>query len=117
MRLCVVLFRPLVVVWRVLRQRNKENRVNSILDRVRDCRQREELQRLLGRPLYGVTGEVSGAADPPDLIECYETEGCCVDLWFKNDRLVDVSGFVKPTVWDVALAGYRRRDVTTWPHR
>ena len=111
MRLCVVLFRPLVVLWRMFRQHNLETRVNSMLDEVRNCREREDLERLLGRPLYAVSGEAAHVPNHPDLIECYETEGCCVDLWFKNDRLVDVSGFVKPSLWDVALTGCRRSDV------
>ena len=46
-----------------------------------------------------------GTQQVPDLIECYESEGCCIDLWFKEDRLVNVSGFVKPTAWDYVLAG------------
>ncbi len=82
-----------------------EARVNAILDEIAHCRNREELERLLGPPRYAVSGEACGPlrTDAADLIECYETGGCCIDLWFKNDRLVDVSGFVKPTVWDSVL--------------
>ncbi len=102
-RLCVVLFRPIVILWIMLRQRTMESRVNAKLDKVGNCRQRGELEQLLGKPAYVVSGEAAGAANPPDLIECYESEGCCIDLWFKNDRLVDTSGFVKPTLWDMVL--------------
>lgn len=110
-RLCVLLFRPIVCLWLVYRQRKMVARVNAKLDLLESCRGREQLEELLGRPLYAVDGNRCGAVlrhgthQSPDLIECYESDGCCIDLWFKHDRLVDVSGFVKPTVWDAALAG------------
>ena len=110
-RLCVVVFRPIVCLWVVIRQRRKAALVNAKLDQLARCRGREELEQLLGRPVYAVDGESCGAVlgdgteEIPDLIECYESDGCCIDLWFKDDRLVDVSGFVKPTVWDFVLAG------------
>ena len=110
-RLCVVLLRPIIMLWLMLRQRIMETRVNSKLDEVSNCREREQLQQLLGKPLYAVSGEACHAPNHPDLIECYESEGCCIDLWFKNDRLIDVSGFVKPTKWDIALTrnlGYHK---------
>ncbi len=82
-----------------------EARVNEIIDEISSCRSRGEVEQLLGAPLYAVGGEACGSdsAETPDRIECYETGGCCCDLWFKDDRLIDVSGFVKPTVWDSAL--------------
>ncbi len=110
-RLCVLVFRPIVCLWLIFRQRRMEALVNAKLDAMETCRGREELQQVIGEPVYAVSGETCGAVlgdgtqQPPDLIECYESEGCCIDLWFKNDRLVNVSGFVKPTVWDYVLAG------------
>ena len=110
-RLCVLLFRPFVCPWLLLRQRKLEALVNAKLDEMERCRGREELQQVIGEPVYAVSGESCGAVlddgteESPDLIECYESDGCCIDLWFKDDRLVNVSGFVKPTVWDVALTG------------
>ncbi len=101
------LFRPIVIIWRVFSQKTLESRVNEKLDELKTCRKREDLQRLLGEPRYVVDGAVCGTEDRPDLIECYESEGCCIDLWFKDNRLVNTSGFVKPTLWDVALAGRR----------
>ncbi len=110
-RLCVVVFRPMVCLWLAIRQRKKVALVNAKLDELARCRGREELEQLLGRPVYAVDGKSCGALleggtqETPDLIECYESEGCCIDLWFKDDQLVDVSGFVKPTAWDFVLAG------------
>lgn len=105
--MCVLMFHPIVCIWFVFRQRKMEALVNLKLDQMARCRGREELERLLGEPRYAVSGErcgqPGGTPQSPDLIECYESEGCCIDLWFKDDRLADVSGFVKPTVWDVAL--------------
>ena len=104
-RLCVLLFRPIIILWLIPRQRVLENRVNAKLDRIADCRRRAALEQVLGKPLYAVGGEACDGPNAPDLIECYESEGCCIDLWFKDDRLIDVSGFVKPSVWDVLLSG------------
>jgi len=104
-KLCALLFRPIVIMWMLMRQRNMVRRVEATLDEVAQCHDRTELEQLLGKPVYAVSGEVCDAPDPPDLIECYESEGCCIDLWFKDGRLHDVSGFVKPTLWDMVLAG------------
>ena len=102
-RFCVVIFWPILYLWLVPRQHAAETRVNEKLDQIADCHDRDQLEALLGSPLYAVAGEAAGAQGLPDVIECYESEGCCIDLWFKGDRLVDVSGFVKPTIWDLAL--------------
>ncbi len=104
------LLRPLIILWLIPRQRIMVSRVGAKLDAIAGCRRREDLERILGPPVYAIEGsrlETDDSAEPfdrPDLIECYESEGCCIDLWFKNDRLVDTSGFVKPTLWDVILA-------------
>jgi len=108
-RLCVLVFRPIVCLWLFFRQRKMEALVNAKLDEMARCRGRDELQQVIGEPVYAVDGESCGALlgddteESPDRIECYESDGCCIDLWFKDDWLVDVSGFVKPTVWDSAL--------------
>ena len=107
-RLCVLLLRPLVVLWLIFRQRMLENRVNDKLNRIGDYPNRETLEQVLGKPRYAVSGEAcDDTPDPPDLIECYESEGCCVDLWFKNDALIDITGFVKPSDWDLVLSGIK----------
>jgi hypothetical protein len=110
-RFCAVVFRPIVCLCLSYRQLKKEALVNLKLDAIPRCRNRDELTRLIGEPLYAVRGECVDAAstgngaERPDVIECYESDGCCIDLWFRDDRLVSLSGFVKPTIWDAALAG------------
>jgi len=106
-RLCVLLLRPLVILWMIPRQRVLENRVNDKLNQIGDHPNRVVLDRVLGEPCYAVSGEVCDVPDRPDLIECYESEGCCIDLWFKNDRLIDITGFVKPSDWDLVLSGVK----------
>ncbi len=103
-RLCVLLFRPIIILVSIPRQYVLENRVNDKLERIAGCRKREALEEVLGKPLYAVSGEVCDGPDAPDLIECYESGGCCIDLWFKNDCLVSTTGCVKPMVWEVMLA-------------
>ncbi|MBN2477263.1 MAG: hypothetical protein JXB62_21830 [Pirellulales bacterium] len=103
--LCLVLFRPIIILWLPLRQKILERRVHQKLDELATCRHRADLERLLGKPAYAVAGDVCDGPDRPDMIECYESEGCCIDLWFKDGRLVSTSGFVKPTPWEVLLAG------------
>ena len=104
-RLCVLLLRPLVVLWLIFWQRALENRVNDKLNEIGDHPSRETLEQVLGKPRYAVSGEVCDMPNAPDLIECYESESCCIDLWFKDDRVVDITGFVKPSDWDLVLAG------------
>ncbi|MEE8452386.1 MAG: hypothetical protein V3R99_10745 [Thermoguttaceae bacterium] len=106
-RLCVLLLRPLVVLWLIPRQSVLENRVNDKLNRIGDHPNQETLEQVLGKPRYAVSGEVCDGPNAPDLIECYESEGCCIDLWFKNDRMVDITGFVKPSDWDLVLSGVK----------
>jgi len=106
-RFCVLLLRPFVIVWMIFRQRMLENRVNDKLNELGDYPSRETVQSVLGGPCYAVDGKASELPDPPDLIECYESDGCCVDLWFKDDRLIDITGFVKPSDWDLLLSGMR----------
>lgn len=106
-RLCILLLRPLVVLWLIPRQSVLENRVNDKLNRIGDHPSRETLEQVLGKPRYAVGGDVVDSPDAPDLIECYESEGCCIDLWFTNDRLVDITGFVKPSDWDLVLSGVK----------
>ncbi len=109
-RLCVLVFRPIVLFWAMWRQRIMERRVLAKLDAVDACRTREELERVLGRPVYAVDAAKCGTPHVADRIECYESEGCSIDLWFQAGRLVDTSGFVKPTRWDIALI--RGREMT-----
>jgi uncharacterized Zn finger protein (UPF0148 family) len=106
-RFRVVLFRPIVILWIILRQRIMVSRVDAKLEQVTRCESRAELEQLLGEPLYAVDAKAVGREGFADVIECYESEGCCIDLWFKDDRLANVSGFVKPTLWDMVLAGHQ----------
>ena len=69
-RFWALLLRPLLILWLLQRQHSAEARVNSKLDKVGDCRGRKELEELLGRPLYAVSGEVVDTPEErPDLIE------------------------------------------------
>lgn len=116
-RICFLLFHPIVCLWLTLRQRAMERRVLAKLDQMALCRERAELEAVLGKPRYAVSAthlperQAEDTRDAADLIECYESQGCCIDLWFKGDRLVHVSGFVKPTIWDVAVTGGLQQDV------
>jgi hypothetical protein len=114
-RFCVLLLHPIVCLWLSLRQRRLESLVNRKLDEVTRCHSRQQLRQVIGEPLYAVSGQVARGAPEgvprplADVIECYESDGCCIDLWFRHQRLVSLSGFVKPTVWDIALAGRTER--------
>ncbi len=108
MRFWVFVLRPFVYLGALFRQRRMILRVNAMLEEVSKCDRRDALEGLLGSPLYAVDGESAGArlkkgGGFPERIECYEADGCCIDLWFKNGRRVDLSGFIKPTLWDMAL--------------
>jgi hypothetical protein len=61
----------------------------------------------LGAPRYGLSGKHFGSRSPgceivrPDRVECYEKDGCQIEIWFRADRVMQMVGNVRPSVWDV----------------
>jgi hypothetical protein len=45
----------------------------------------------------------------PDRVECYEKGGLRIEICFRNDKVMQRSGSLKPSAWDIA-ACFRARD-------
>jgi hypothetical protein len=112
---------PLAVVRRLQarEQARAVARLEALLPQVQRCRDRRELEALLGPPRYALEGgpmdqvtDFYGRPMSPDRIEAYYQAGCVIDLWFATARLGSITGFVMPTVWDVILARRLPPDVT-----
>ena len=73
------------------------------------CNTRSDLKKLLGRPQYVLAGQTchvrehDGSEWRPERIESYATRGCRVDVWFQNDRIRQVTGFIDLSPWDVEI--------------
>ena len=100
--LCGRVFSPFVRRWRIPARARAESRLHHLMNGLRQCETRDELERLLGKPKYALQGDLflSGSF-VPDRAETYEKDGCLIDLLFENDHLHSASGCVPYTAWDL----------------
>lgn len=82
--------------------------LQSLLAKVTHCRDRAELEELLGPPDYALAGDYYGRTEPdgtelhPDLVECYSCGRLNIELWFRDNAVWHTIGFLMPTNWDFA---------------
>jgi len=106
-RLCILLFRPRVGRWLEWREERIKLRIAQKMKAIRTCKRREEYEKVLGRPVFMITGKglgtrlSDGALASPDLIEYYESAGCSIGLFFKDDRIREITGSMNPTTLDL----------------
>jgi hypothetical protein len=88
------------------------------MEHVSRCATRDELERVLGRPVYALPGEGNsrtvnpdGSIEVPDVIECYELCGCCIDIQFTGGKKSGVIGVPKLTAWRLALESAEKKAV------
>jgi hypothetical protein len=112
-------FAPLIRCWRaaVMARVNKWVLPN-LMEQGHNCCNREELEQLLGKPRYVLSGDGhsvrSRTAEPvkPDLIEVYQTKGCIMEVVFKDDRPITLLGWAAMTPWDAVVSTpFHIRDV------
>lgn len=76
--------------------------LQTLLELVKKCRDRTELSCLLGQPDYAISGKrfgwESGAEKMlrPDVVECYSKSRLAVELWYRDEELCQVIGYVLP---------------------
>ncbi len=107
-RLCLLVGGRLARSWIHRREAVLWTRVKAIMEQVSRCADRDELERALGKPKYAIRGKNYGRAVNPDgsttvcdVVECYETRGCWIDVEFTNGRVSSVIGVPKPTAWQL----------------
>ena len=106
-RLLCGMFRRGVRRLRLSIRARRERSVSDVLARVKECADRGELERLIGKPRQIVRGHRQRIDDPnspsivPDIVESYQFKGIRVELWFKDDELASILAWVDVTAWDV----------------
>ena len=111
---CARLFAPIVRAWQERRTSKCESRVHKLVTNAARCRNRTQLESLLGKPRYSLKGDrfksiaKSGKVTTPDRVECYYVKRCRIEIWFRDGRAVRVTGSVAPNVWTAALAYLRQ---------
>jgi hypothetical protein len=74
----------------------------------RECKQRDELEQVLGTPKYAMKGELytttmpDGSVHCPDVVEVYERDGCIMECCFSDGVVESVIGYVPWTRWELA---------------
>lgn len=101
---------PLIRWWRAAAMARIDKRIAPGLVRLAwNCTNREELEQLLGKPTYVVRAHDSGSENnrkptDPAIFEIYETTGCRIDLGFKDDKLISISGCARVTAWEAVVS-------------
>ncbi len=122
-RLCVLLFPSLVRRWLNRFDKRANGEINRVFAQLGTCQRREDYQRLLGSPKYALSGKGVGRlchgmiVDSPDVIECYRVGCCCVELYFRDNRLQKVSAFERLTAlrFEMSRAERSKSANAAWP--
>ena len=100
--------------WAQRRDAVLSTRLKAIMEQVSECANRDELQRVLGKPIYALPGDGNsrtvnpdGSIEVPDVIECYESHGCRIEIQFTGGKVSCVAGVPRLTAWRTVLAGDR----------
>jgi hypothetical protein len=93
------------------RRETKFAKVNEILAKTVGCCSRDELERVIGRPVYSLNGRnfsgtySGGKVQHADHVEVYLVSGCTIEaLFFLQEGKVELCGYPSPTAMDVVLA-------------
>ncbi|MCS7468217.1 hypothetical protein NZK35_16315 [Stieleria sp. ICT_E10.1] len=91
-------------------RRQYDGRVKTsglLLQSALECANRQQLEELIGQPRYAMLGDHYGTSDSmdgpitrPDVVEVYERDGCMVEVWFKDGKLMTMNGMAFPTDWE-----------------
>lgn len=82
--------------------------MREVLELANECKSRDQLENLLGRPRYALDGTLysriptdSGNLEQPEIVEVYELDNCGIELMFRNDRMIGMFGIPMPTSWEI----------------
>lgn len=120
-RLCLRLFKPLVVWHRKELLRVRSRRLERLLENVRRTRTRPALESIVGRPTWSLRTRrpVGPGADEAEelLTETYHLGEYVVCLTYKQGRVIHAFGAVNPCDWDRVLwQGDLPQIDFAWPH-
>lgn len=98
-------FYPLFRRWRERRYARLKSRIHNLFEGMRRCKDRGELERLIGEPLYATSlWEIDERGGSDYLDEYYETRGCSIVIRFKGRELRSFMAHPSQTVWDIVVA-------------
>lgn len=87
-----------------------ELEATQVIHQVRQCHDRTELERLIGKPVYLMAGRHYGWRVPgsdewhrPDHVEVYRSRGLLVELKFPRGNDFDTLAFPDITPWDAVI--------------
>ena len=88
-----------------------EREAIRLVRQVRACRDRVELERLVGKPAYFMLGTNYGWKSPgsaewnrPTQVEVYRSRGLIVELLFPRGHDFDTCAYPEPTPWSLAAS-------------
>lgn len=110
-----MLLYPVVYPFVVLRRYGREAQLANLLAAARGCQTYGEMQIVLGAPKYAIRGDRfkderrENILIVPDIVQVYEVSHCVVEVWLSGDMIAAVTGYVRPTIWDLAAHSYTQR--------
>ena len=90
--------------WRWKRTRALK-RSKELIAAASNATDRAQLEGMLGEPRYAIDGEAyrqtgaEGSPYVPQVGEVYERGTCVIEVWFVNQALARVTGFLSPSSW------------------
>ena len=106
-RLIFLIFGPVIRWWRgKIRLKINERILPRLISDIGKCQNRLELEKLLGKPKYVLTGKgfesypPAGGIMVPDIVEIYLKKRCRIDVHFKDNRLESICGMGQMSPWD-----------------
>jgi hypothetical protein len=106
-RVLSVVLCPVIRTWRYRARARQENMVVELTKWVQCVKSRDELESVLGRPVYGLPGAQyelvrnDGQTVCPEIVEVYRTKGCIFEIWFSNKQMCAVDGWIELSSWDI----------------
>lgn len=115
LRLGTIALYPFVRPILLGRRRRAKKRLDGLLMDARQYRKRDELEIILGKTKYTMLGSLykrdidSGLTLVPDFVDVYEVRGASIEAWIRDGKIVAITGFLRPTIWDAADRWYTQR--------
>ena len=93
-RIACKLAPALVQRWLNRRDERLQARLGELINLAMRCESRAELERILGTPVYALAGHLfSSNGEGPDSVECYAKDGCELEVWFRNGKRWQATGW------------------------
>jgi hypothetical protein len=104
-RLTALLFKGIIRWWFIRRHTRLESQMITLLGTIKNCRDRQELETLIGKPLYALSGCLYRLGDTiPDRVEIYNHSEFQIEVFFEEENHTSSSIYLFPGAWSIATA-------------